>query len=479
MTTRRGKSPSGRSVANEVLTRVEATDAYADILLSKKLKGLDARECAFATELVYGVLRWQIKIDWIIDLFSKVKTGKLEHALLVPLRLGVYQLLFLTKIPVQAAIDESVELAKHSGKAGGQPVGKADQKRAGYVNAVLRSIERGKDTITFPILKREPVKYVSVVFSHPEWLVERWIGAYGMKDALELCQANLRVPPLTLRVNTLKTTREKLREELSGIGVNAEPCIYSPYGLTVTGKPRGGIDPEDERYYIQDEASQLVALLLDPKPGEAVLDVCAAPGGKTTHLAELMHSEGAIYAIDKFRARLKTVEKLARRLGVGIITTKVADASVIEIQPELFPGDAAGADLVLASALSSGFDRVLVDAPCSGLGVLRRTPDIKLKRSEADIFEVSRLQKRILSNASRYVRKGGRLVYSVCTMEAEETRHQLEWFLSKAQGFKVVDASEVLPKECAPLINADGTLSTSPGRDDLDGFFAVCFERVD
>ena len=472
-----------RETALDILVRVEAADSYADILLSKGLEGLKVEDKRLVTALVYGVLRWQLKVDWIIDCFSKIKTKRLEHRVLNALRLGVFQLLFLTRVPPHAAIDETV--GHFSG----------ERKKAGFVNAVLRMVDSGRGAITFPLLKKEPAKYVSVVFSHPEWLVKRWIGRYGVKEAIELCQAGLVEGPNSIRVNTLTHTRDGLKRELRAEGMEVRDSLYSEDGLIVTDTHGTLLDPKDRRYYITDEASQLVSRLCAPAPGDVVLDACAAPGGKSTHLAALMQGSGVVYAVDKHRARLSIVERAASRLGIEIIRTIRADSSTLELAPELpsvrvlhdtRPGAGPGKPRAKGQAIklpADGFDCVLVDAPCSGLGVLRRTPDIKLKRTEEDISRVASLQKRLLFNLSRYVKKGGTLVYSVCTLEPEETCEVVKWFLEEKGGkgidggFVTDDASGYLPEACEPLITGEGYLRTLPHRHGIDGFFVVRFLR--
>jgi 16S rRNA (cytosine967-C5)-methyltransferase len=448
--------------------RVEAGDAYADILLNRELPALKGLDRSLAMELVYGVLRWQIKIDWIIDCFSRIKTKKLEHRVLNALRLGVYQLLFLTKIPPQAAIYETVELLK--------PAGGGNAKRTGFLNAVLKMIDSGRGGIVFPLLKKEPVRYISVVLSHPEWMVERWIKRYGIKEAIELCQANLKVPPTTIRVNTLKLKREELIRQLSEEGLYVKETAWSPDGIEVVEKLKkrlAPLDPDDPRYYIQDEASQLIPRLLSPVSGETVLDACAAPGGKTTHIAQLMENTGLIVAMDKHTSRLKPLKDALKRFKVGIVETTVGDGTrPLRFQPSLFP-ERSG----VLSVPKEGFDAVLIDAPCSGLGVLRRTPDIKLKRSEGDIKELARLQKRLLDNVSKYVKRGGRVVYSACTFEPEETDEIVEGFLKTNKGFTPEDGGGFLPAGCKKLFSKDGYLRTYPHRHFMDGFFAARIRR--
>ncbi|MBI5454638.1 MAG: 16S rRNA (cytosine(967)-C(5))-methyltransferase RsmB [Deltaproteobacteria bacterium] len=431
----KGKRPGNtRSLALKVIERVE-TGAYADIILDAGLSGLDEVDAALATELVYGVLRWMRRIDWVIDTFSSIKTAKLERRVLDALRLGVYQLLFLDRIPPRAAINETVNLVK----AGGE-------RKAGFVNAVLRAVDAGSTKVVWPDKEKDPVRFLSVFYSHPEWLVKRWVEMLGIDEAEALLRANNERPPRTVRVNAILSSKETLIKELG-----AGPCAYSPVCLKVEGR----VDAHERRYYIQDEASQLVPLLLRLKPGMTVLDACAAPGGKTTHMAGLMGNKGLVLALDRYAGRLKTVDKAAERLGASIIRTVEADSE----RPLPFREET--------------FDAILLDAPCSGLGVLRRAPDMKMRRRESDIRGLAARQKALIENLSRYLKKGGRLVYSTCTFEPEETDGIVKGFLDRFKGFRLEDAGEGLPASCAKLIDRDGFLRTYPHRDGLDGFFGA------
>ncbi len=440
----RHKDP--RSIAFDVLNRVEA-GAFADILLESGLKGAGELDASLATELTYGVLRWSIRLDWVIGSFSSIKAKKLERRVLNALRIGAYQLLFLTKVPPSAAINESVKLIKGGGA-----------KKAGFVNAILRRIDAERGSIILPELNKDPVRHISVLYSHPEWLVKRWAKRYGAEEALKLCMANQEIPPKAVRVNTLATTRDELIREFRGKGIEASKAAYSPDGIIIAG---GRIEAKDPRYYIQDQASQIIPYLLSLAPNEVVLDACSAPGGKTTHMAQLMRNAGAIYALDLNSARLKAVEESAKRLGAGMIKTAQADA-----------------EKPLPKGLPQVYDAILCDAPCSGLGVIRRTPDIKLKRKEGEIKELSERQKRILDNLAGYLKKGGRMVYSACTFEPEETDDNIKWFLEAHRDFVLEDAKPFLLSSCGGLVDGKGFLRTFPHRHGMDGFFAARLRRV-
>ncbi len=435
---------SPRKAALRVLDRVDG-GAYADIVLDKELHGLGTADAALATEIVYGVLRWRIRLDWLIDSVSTIKARRLERSVLNALRVGVYQLLFLDRIPPSAAINESVKLVKSGGR-----------RKTGFVNAVLRKVDA--DRGLKPLLSEiGPAQYLSVECSHPVWLVERWVARYGATEAEELCRANLVPPPKTLRTNTLIKTREALIKELAAEGVEAVKTRFSPAGIEAAG---GALSARDKRFYIQDEASQLIAPLLSPAPGETVLDACSAPGGKTTHLAELMGNKGRVYALERHAGRLKSVIEAARRLGITIIETMEADST----GPLPFaPGT---------------FDAILCDAPCTGLGVLGRSPDIKYRRTELDIIESGERQKRLLGNLAGYLKAGGRMVYSVCSFEPEETDAVVKDFLGNRGDFVLEGAGGYVPEECSALVDGPGFLRTYPHRHRMDGFFAARLKKT-
>ncbi len=440
------KIKGAREAAFRALNRVEGADAYADLLVMSETEGMAANDAALATEIAYGVLRWKMRLDYVIDLFASIKTRKLEHRVLSALRIGAYQLLFLSRVPPPAAINESVKLIKKDGP-----------RKTGFVNAVLRKIDSERDAIAFP--SGDAVKRISLEWSHPEWLVKRWAERYGEEEAEALCRAGQEVPSRVVRVNTLAIDRDSLAKDLAAKGFETEPARYSPHGLHVRGG--GPLEAFDERYYIQDEASQLVSLLVSPAPGSTVLDACSAPGGKTTHMAQLMENRGSIIALDKHGSRLEAVERSAKRLGASIIKTMVADAS----SP-------------LAFASEGSFDYILCDAPCSGLGVVRRSPDIKYRRTASGIKALAAEQAALLDNVSRYLKRGGLLVYSTCTFEPEETDRTVAAFLERRGQFTLEDASTALPPGCAALVDEKGYFRTFPHRHGMDGFFGARMRRV-
>jgi 16S rRNA (cytosine967-C5)-methyltransferase len=444
-----------RAISLDLLNRVEETDRHPDDLLSdsfKRYRHLTSLDRAFLTELTYGVLRWRGKLDWIVQRFANIPLEKIEPAMLNTLRLGLYQIFFLTKTPASAAVNESVELAKKiRGKGGG-----------GFVNAILRSAIRQKETIPFPIERQDPALHVAITQSHPLWLVQRWTEELGIKETVKICVANNRIPALTLRTNTLKIRREDLIEKLREKALVAAPTPFSDDGILLKKGPPVSELPflKEGLFAIQDEASQLITHILDPKPGEKVLDACAAPGGKTTHIAQKMENVGEIYAFDLRQEKLKQIEEGCKRQGIKIVRATIGDSVH---------------HLVVSGEIK--FDRVLADVPCSGFGTLRRNPDLKWRREKEDLKRLSQLQSSILNNLSGYVKKGGVLVYSTCTVFHEENEDVVERFLSEHRAFKLDSLVEVLPEKCHLFIKR-GYFKTFPPADELDGFFAARLRKT-
>jgi len=430
---------NARSLALEMLQRVEADGAFVDELLRVGLSGLLLRDRAFCRELVLGTMRWRGRLDWAL---SRCLKGDLE-GLPIPirnvLRLGVYQILFSDGVPDRAAVHESVELAKRVGHRG----------TVGLVNAVLRRVARERDRVAWPDSEKDPAGYLSVVGSHPRWLAARWIGRFGMEEASELCAANNRRRPVSLRVNRLKGTEEAFLARLAKEGFEGKPNDLAP-GFVEVAEAQGLFETDTFRsgwFQAQDASGGLAALLLNPRPGERILDMCAAPGGKTTHIAELMGNVGTIVALDKHARRVERISENVRRLGIRIVRTGAMDALEYE---------------------DGGFDRVLVDAPCSGTGVFARRVDARWRLKETDIGELAALQEKLLEKGASLLKKGGRLVYSTCTIEEEENERVIARFLSRHEDFMLEPASEVIGPPFGD------TVRTYPHRHGADGSFAAC-----
>jgi 16S rRNA (cytosine967-C5)-methyltransferase len=345
------------------------------------------------------------------------------------------------RVPDFAVVHEAVELEKDSGKPS-------------LVNAVLRNIIRSRESISLPLRLDDPAQDISINTSHPEWMVKRWIGRYGVDEARCLAEANNAIPPLTLRVNTLRISRDELLAGLSEKGIMAGPSRFSPDGITLDrAVSYQDLSAFQGLFSVQDEASQLISYLLSPEPGEHVLDACAAPGGKTTHVAQLMRDEGEVTATDRDPHRLRKLEENVRSLGIRSIRVVQADI-----------GDPKGLGT---------FDRVLLDAPCSSTGVIRRNPDVRYRHTPRSIADFGKQQVRLLKSAASLVRKGGRLVYSVCSTEPEEGEDVVRDFLKTSGEFRIIESGPDFLGQFAER----GFFRTFPHRHDMDGFFGVILCR--
>lgn len=442
-----------RSTAFDILLRVEGDQVFADALLDKALTSgnLHGPDRGLLTELVYGTLRRQGTLDHVIGQFSSRPTEKLDQRVRVLLRLGVYQLLFLDRVPTFAAVNETVQLAK-----------RIVPHAAGFINAILRRTDRERNAIAWPDAKLYPAGHLSAVYSHPQWLVESWIDQLGFEEAESLASAMSEPAPLTLRVNTIRIDRAGLLGKFAEHGVTAEATCYAPNGITVTpSRPIAELPGFKEGLFIvQDESSQLAALLLAPQPGETVLDLCAAPGGKSTYLAQLMLDQGKVIACDAAERKLRLIKENAARLGITCIKAAVADA--VRWSP--------------ASTLSVKADRVLVDAPCSALGVIRRNPEGKWRITPEGITRLASAQKQMLRNAAKAVRPGGHLLYSTCSTLVEEDEGVVDDFLSENREFVLVNGRELHP-EWTDLFTERGMLRSWPHRHKMDGFFAALLKK--
>ncbi len=444
---------AAREIALHILKAVESDGAYANLALNRALEEYRPTKLdrAFATELAYGTLRTLNTLDWITARYLKQPLGAQTVWIRNILRLGVYQLFYMDKVPPGAACNEAVELAKKFGTPGA----------ARFVNGVLRNIARQKDQIVFPDLEEDPVDHISLKYSHPTWMVERWLTEFGPEGTIALCQANNTIPPNTIRTNTLKVDRNTLMHRLVQEGLTVRRTEIAPDGLQIDGflSIRSLSSFQEGLFQIQDESSMLVAHAVNPAPGARVLDVCSAPGGKTTHMAQLMQNEGVIKAMDIHPHKLDLVAENCRRLGITNVETMLLDARDL-------PGPFAG-----------WADYVLVDAPCSGLGVLRRRPDARWRKEPGQITGLVRLQESILAGAAQCVRPGGVLVYGTCTITYEENLGQVQGFLAHHHDFVFEDLRPFLPAGLGAKEMAQGYLEIYPHTHAMDGFFIARLRR--
>jgi 16S rRNA (cytosine967-C5)-methyltransferase len=437
-----------RGAAVRILSRVEQSDAYLDKLLNFELSSgeLSDPDRRLLTELATGVIRWQGKLDWVLTGFYHGEFSKCIVPVRNALRVALYQILFLTKIPHAAAVNEAVEFVKRL----------KGERSANLVNAVLRSVIRKIGAITFPDPTVDRSYYLSVVLSHPLWMVRRWIAQLGIEETEAMMEANNRRPSISLRVNPTRVDLEELSDRLRALGVTVGRSDILENVLRVSHFSGIASEPSFQRgeFTVQDEGAILAAMLTGVRPGMRVIDLCAAPGGKSIAMAEMMENVGEIVALDKFEAKQKMIDRAVTRMGYGdTIRTEVGDARSVVLEPA---------------------DVVLVDAPCSGLGVLARKPDIKWKRRAEDIDTMVELQRTILANAAGMVRPGGYLVYSTCTVERNENEGVVEWFLATFPEFELVPASELLPSS---VVTDAGYMQTLPHRHGVDGMFGARLRR--
>ncbi|GAB6152369.1 16S rRNA (cytosine(967)-C(5))-methyltransferase RsmB [Desulfosporosinus burensis] len=446
---------TARSMAVQMLTRVEVEGAYANLLLQNNIGRLtDSRDRQFVTLLVNGTLKHKLTLDYALRRYLSKPMSELPHEVRAILRIGAFQLLYADRVPPAVAVNESVELAK------GYP------KYTGLVNVVLRKVMSTAWEFPWPDSKREAVRYLSVRYSHPEWMIQRWLKRWGHEETEALCIANNEPAHTWIRTNTLKISRENLRDRLIEEGITVELGTRIRESLKIQNF--SALDRlesfKEGLFTVQDESSQLVAHVLNPQPGQHVLDACSAPGGKATHLAQLMEDKGEILAFDIHSHKLDLIQQLTQRLGIKIIQPQLGDARDL-------PGVRLGSQ-----------QRVLVDAPCSGLGVLRRRADLRWQREEQDLKEFPTLQLAILERAASCVDVGGDLVYSTCTTEPEENFELVKRFRSGHPEFEPVNLVESLPFELEnprDIQQANkGMLQILPNRHEMDGFFLAKFRRT-
>ena len=423
---------SPRETAINLLYKIENAEGYSNIEIDKEFSKSDLSDLdkGLASELVYGVLTWKITLDEIIKRYSSIKIKKISDWILNILRIGIYQIVFLDRIPVSAAVNESVKLAKKYGH----------EASSRFTNAILRKIEKNEFEKLMDYLATKDLtesEIISIATSHPLWLVNKLLNQFDKKFVTELLSANNEKTQITIRANTLKTSRDDLLKLLKLKGYE---CTEGNLQDSIFVNKLN--DFTDSLYVAQDEAAQMSVLKLAPKPGEKILDACSAPGGKTTYIAALMNNQGLVDAWDIHEHRVKLVEQNAKKLGINIIKVEVKDATEF------------------SSGLLEYYDRILLDVPCTGIGVIRKKPDIKWSRHEEDIADLSNIQAQILSNCSKYLKKGGKLVYSTCTIFDEENSIQIQNFLKAHSDFKLIEEIKLYP-------NINKT----------DGFYIAVLER--
>jgi 16S rRNA (cytosine967-C5)-methyltransferase len=437
-------TPGVRNLAVKILNRYDRSDSYIDKLLSHELKHehLIHQDKALLTEIVNGVIRWRGKIDWVLTGFYHGDYQKCLNLVKNAMRIALYQMLYLNRIPIPAAIFESVEVVK---KIQGE-------KTAAIVNGVLRNIARNIENIRYPDRGEDEVYYFAVLHSHPKWMVKRWIDRFGIQDTEKLMIYNNQRPYTAVRVVSTNANIDEIKEIFNTHKIVFRESIYNPYSLLLES-PRYDISASElfksGKITIQDPSASLATRLSDAKPGNNVIDLCAAPGGKSFMIAEMMINEGKILAIDKHDSKLRFIKEGAVRLGLNIIETSARDSEVHKFTET--------ADIVFA------------DVPCSGLGTISKKPDVKWKKESEDLYKLVPHQRQILENAAKIVKKGGAIIYSTCTIEPEENEENIEWFLSNHPEFKLDPAENYLPAE----VCKDGYFYSIPFITKMDGAFAA------
>ncbi|OCL27933.1 16S rRNA (cytosine(967)-C(5))-methyltransferase [Orenia metallireducens] len=436
---------TAREIALEGIYKINEEDGFSNLVVNSLLNrsNLDKRDRSLATQLIYGVIRRRNTLDWIINKFASRKINKMTPWVRNSLRLGVYQVYYLDKIPTPVAVNETVEAAKS----------KCNRGAIKFINGVLRNIIRSLDKIEYPKLEKDPVQYIRYKYSQPQWLVERWVKIYGTKKAIEIAENLNKVPATVIRTNTLKTDREALIQELSEDKVDAETIALVPEAINLLKYP--SIDRlkafEEGRFQVQGLASMLVAHILAPEADDKVVDLCSAPGGKTTHLSQLMDNRGQVYAVDVHQHKLDLIHQNCDRLGIDNVETICNDGREVSFAEKI--------------------DKVLVDAPCSGLGIMAKKPEIRWQKKPQDLAELQQLQVELLENGAKMLKDGGVLVYSTCTFTDEENIDIIREFLEDHDNFKLVDLSKDAERFGLTEYLKEGTLQLIPDEDLIEGFF--------
>ena len=434
-----------REITLKILYRIEKEGAYSNIALDEEIKNnrnnLNEKDKGIITEIVYGTITWKLTLDEIIRKYSRIRLKKISIWILNILRMGIYQIIFLDKIPKSAAVNECVNLAKRYGH----------KSSSNFVNAILRKVEKS-DYEELQKIEND-IERISKTTSMPEWIIEELLKGNSPDVVSKICKNSNKRPKVCIRVNKLKTSKEILKENFRRKNIIAKDGVIEDFLVLDKIKNIESLKEfKNGEFTVQDEAAGLVPLILEPKEKETILDACSSPGGKTTYMAEMMNNKGRILAWDIHSHRTKLVEETARRLGLNIIETKINDATIYD------------------EKYKETFDKILLDVPCLGIGVLKRKPDIKWQRKKEDIQEISKIQNNILETCSRYLKKGGELVYSTCSILKEENEEIIERFLEENKEFKIVKIENIKQQFFCDFIKKRGYIQVYQN-EYTDGFF--------
>ncbi len=443
---------SPRDIALRILCRVEKAKSYSGRLLynaENEFSG-EASGSALLHQIVKGTLQWKSRIDSVLERYLRDGIESVTPRLKNILRIGVFEVMFLDRVPKEVSVNAAVEMAKKY----------SHKKASGLVNGVLRNVVRDLEKLKAPISKGSSIEELATWYAHPKWIVERWVSQIGLDETIELCEADNRVWPLCFRTNTLKVSTEELRTRMKQEGIEFRAAQFCPDGTIVEDLPENKKIHDLEIYkeglfIVQDESSALVSYLVSPKPDEIIIDLCSAPGGKTTHLAALMKNKGRIIAADTSASRLRLVMDNCKRLGVAIVEPMEADGAKLKIDFQV--------------------DRILVDAPCSGLGVLGRKTDARWNKSADDFQALNEIQLRLLVNAAKLLKNGGRLVYSTCSIDIDEDEEIVKKLIQLCPGLEKENIVSALP---APLVTSEGYFRSWPHKHQMGGAFAAVLKRI-
>ena len=434
----------------DLLIEVEREQSYAQLSLKNALEDLDVRDRALATEIFYGTLKYQIQLDYWLNQYSKTPVKKMKPLIRNLLRMSIYQMIYLDKIPVSAVINEAVKIAKK----------RKFQGLSGFVNGLLRNIEREKEKLSFPNREKSLSYALSVQYAIPEWIIAMWLEQYNKEEVEDICNALNKRAEVCGRCNTLKGDKEALLATLKAEGVEVESgrLLDEAFYVKKLDRLQNLASFKVGAWTVQDESAMLVAHVVNPEKGDTVLDMCSAPGGKSVHMAALMENKGHIISCDIHPHKLELIAKNAKRLGASIIEPTLQDGTKLN---ENFVGK---------------FDKVLLDAPCSGLGIMKRKPDIRHNKTKEDLEDIASIQRAIVKNAVAYLKPNGRLVYSTCTISYEENE-KMAYEIARQYGLELENIVDTIPESLRAAVKDQGMIQILPQMADTDGFFIASFRK--